>query len=137
MAKYIKDKAICSPKIYTRFKKKKKKPWRPKNREARPTALQPISVITGRVVLRHDCTCNANSVIAVISVNPTNTNSSLLDLVSFSKHIVNSHGYKSRNADFSRDNLLCLFYTIIWRRNKLTVCVNFGVATYIFHLNVA
>ena len=25
MAKYIKDKAICSPKIYTRFKKKKKK----------------------------------------------------------------------------------------------------------------
>ena len=62
MAKYIKDKAICSQKIYTRFKKKKKKlkkkkkkPGGRKNREARPTALQPISVITGRVVLRHDC----------------------------------------------------------------------------------
>ena len=37
------------------YKKTKTKSWRPENREARPTALQPISVITGRVVLRHDC----------------------------------------------------------------------------------
>ena len=61
MAKYIKDEAICSPKIYTRFKKKKKKkkkkPGGRKNREARPTALQPISVITRRVVAGHDCMC--------------------------------------------------------------------------------
>ena len=36
-------------------KKKKKKPSGQKNREARPTALQPISVITRRVVAGHDC----------------------------------------------------------------------------------
>ena len=31
-------------------------PWRQKNREARSTALQPIRLITGRVVLGRDCT---------------------------------------------------------------------------------
>ena len=29
--------------------------WRAKNREAQSTALQPISLITGRVVLGRDC----------------------------------------------------------------------------------
>ena len=57
------SKAICSQKIYTRLKKKKLKKKKkkttkkhlPKNREARPTALQPISVIAGRVIARLDC----------------------------------------------------------------------------------
>ena len=64
MAKYIKDQPICSQKIYTRLKKKKKKKKNlaaEKNREARPTALQPISVITRRVVAGHDCTGEAPS----------------------------------------------------------------------------
>ena len=38
-----------------KIKKIKKKPSGRKNREARPTALQPISVITRRVVAGHDC----------------------------------------------------------------------------------
>ena len=77
-----------------------------------------------------------HSVIAVISVNPPNTNSSLLDLVSFPKHIVNSHGYKSRNADFSRDNLLYLFIQSFGVGIIEQFCLNFGEGTYIFHRNV-
>ena len=56
-------------------------------------------------------------------MNPLYTNSSLL--VSFFKHIVNSHDCISRNADLSHDKLLYLVYTIFWPNNKLTILFQF------------
>ena len=80
-----------SKNIY-KIKKKTKKPSGRKNREARPTALQPISVIMRRVVAGHDCIVNVCCVLVHRNVFDSDVNMLSCVIMCLQRCVLHGHG---------------------------------------------